>query len=120
MIYTLFYMISHLHQFWTSEEKSWPVLLREMAGGEQGSEVQDSHQTLKVSRLKPLLCSGPRELRVIQKGFSLGSPQKITSLRQWVTFSGGMEEKSLPRRKGETKRNTDSEFFRDPRFQVCN
>ena len=36
MIYTLFYMISHLHQFWTSEEKSWPVLLREMADGRQG------------------------------------------------------------------------------------
>ena len=26
-------MISHLDQFWTSEEKSWPPLLGEMAGG---------------------------------------------------------------------------------------
>ena len=112
-------MISHLDQFWTSEEKSWPVLQREMAGGEQGSEDQDSLQSLKVSRLKPLLCSGHRQLRVIQKGFSLGSPQKITSLRQWVTFSGGMDESSLRGRRGETKRGTDSEFFRGPRFQVC-
>ena len=31
-------MISHLDQFWTSEEKSWPVLQREMAGGLLESE----------------------------------------------------------------------------------
>ena len=72
-------MISHLDQFWISEEKSWPVLQREMAGGEQGSEDQDSLQSLKVSRLKPLLCSGPRQLRVTLRGFSLNCSQKITN-----------------------------------------
>ena len=40
-------------------------------------------------------------------------PQRITSLRQWQTFSGSMKEKSLLRRRGETRRGTDLEFWRD-------
>jgi hypothetical protein len=36
-------MISHLDQFWTSEEKSWPVAQKEMAVGGQGSKKQIYH-----------------------------------------------------------------------------
>ena len=31
-------MISHLEEFWAGEEKSWPVIQREMVGGGHGSE----------------------------------------------------------------------------------